>query len=39
MEVMAAILRARVHAPVRIGDVIVADVAGTGADVVATKSA
>ncbi|PWM34319.1 MAG: molybdopterin oxidoreductase [Coriobacteriia bacterium] len=39
MEFMAAILRARVHAPVRIGDVIVADVAGTGADVVATKSA
>ena len=39
MEVMAEIRRARVHAPVRIGDVIVADVAGTGADVVATKSA
>ena len=35
-EVLATTHSARVSAPVRIGDVIVADVCGTGVDIVAT---
>ena len=38
-DVMAALEGVRVAAPVRIGDVVVADVCGTGVDVVATKNA
>jgi CxxC motif-containing protein len=37
LDVCAALRRVRVRAPVRNGDVIVADVLGTGADVVATR--
>ena len=35
-DVMAAIRRIRVSAPVRIGDVLLRNAAGTGADIVAT---
>jgi CxxC motif-containing protein len=35
---MEVINRVRVEAPVRVGQVIVADILGTGADVVATRS-
>jgi CxxC motif-containing protein len=38
-DVMAALKYVTVKAPVRIGDVIVANVADTGADIVATKNA
>ena len=37
-EVMAAVNRAGMTAPVAIGDVIVHDIAGTGADLVATSN-
>ncbi|MGB8859483.1 MAG: DUF1667 domain-containing protein [Ilumatobacteraceae bacterium] len=37
-DVCAVLMRVRVHAPVAAGDTIVADVLGTGADVVATRS-
>ncbi len=36
-ECMKAIRAAAVQAPVKIGDIVVADAAGTGVDVVATK--
>ena len=39
MDVMAALKDVVAVAPVAIGDVIVADVAGTGVDIVATKCA
>ena len=38
-DCMAAIRKAVAQAPVHIGDVVVADVCGTGVDVVATKDA
>lgn len=38
-DVVAALADVRVQAPVRIGDVVLADVCGTGVDVVATKNA
>ena len=38
LDCMAEIRRARVHAPVRIGDVVIHDCAGTGVDVVATRN-
>lgn len=37
-EVLAACLSAQVEAPVAEGAVVIADVCGTGVDVVATKS-
>lgn len=37
-ECIKALKNVQVNAPVRIGDVIVADVAGTGVDIVATKN-
>ena len=37
-EVMEEIARVRVHAPVQVGDVLIANVAGTDGNVVATKS-
>ena len=37
-EVMAAIRPLRVNAPVRIGQVLLPDVAGTGVDIIATKT-
>ncbi|MBR6411210.1 MAG: DUF1667 domain-containing protein [Clostridia bacterium] len=37
-EVMAAIRALRVNAPVRIGQVLLPDVAGTGVDIIATKT-
>ncbi|MEY8516202.1 DUF1667 domain-containing protein [Lachnospiraceae bacterium 29-84] len=37
-EVMGCLKGLKVQAPVRIGDVIVKDVAGTGVDIVATKN-
>lgn len=37
-DVMEAVRRASAQAPVRIGDVIIADVAGTGVDLIATRS-
>lgn len=39
MDVMRAVMGVVASAPVRIGDVVCADVAGTGADLVATKDA
>ncbi|MCH3921063.1 MAG: DUF1667 domain-containing protein [Sphaerochaeta sp.] len=36
--VMDAIHKVRMHAPVRIGDVVIHDVLGTGIDVVATRN-
>lgn len=39
MDCMAEIRRARIAAPVRIGDVVIEDCAGTGVRVVATKDA
>lgn len=39
LDVMRALVDVTAAAPVHIGDVIVADVAGTGSDVVATKDA
>ncbi len=36
-DVMAAIKRAKVQGPVEMGDVLIKDVAGTGADILATK--
>lgn len=39
LDVMAAAMGVAAHAPVRIGDVLLADVAGTGSDLVATKDA
>ena len=38
MDCMAAIRRARATAPVRRGDVLIRDCAGTGVDVIATRS-
>ena len=38
-DVMAALANVRVTAPVAIGDVVLANVCGTGVDVVATKGA
>ena len=37
-DVMEAVRCASVQAPVRIGDVIIADIAGTGVDLIATRS-
>ena len=37
-EVMAALDRVTLHAPVRTGQVVLADVCGTGVDVVATRN-
>ena len=37
-EVMAEIAKVRVQAPVRVGDVLIANVAGTDGNVVATRS-
>jgi len=37
-DILAATHAARVSAPVRIGDVVVADVCGTGVDIVATSA-
>jgi CxxC motif-containing protein len=37
MEVMCGISKLEVEAPVRIGDVLAANILGTGADIVATK--
>lgn len=37
-ECIKALKNVQVNAPVRIGDVIVADVVGTGVDIVATKN-
>lgn len=39
MDVMVAVMPLVAHAPVRIGDVICENIAGTGADLVATKNA
>lgn len=39
MDVMREVMHIVAHAPVRIGDVICANIAGTGADLIATKSA
>ena len=38
MDVMAEIRKCSITAPVKIGDVVIADVAGTGSDVVATRT-
>ena len=38
-EVVAALKGVKAQAPVAIGDVILANVAGTGVDIIATKSA
>ncbi len=38
MDIMASIEHVSVRAPVKIGDVIVADAAGTGVDIIATKN-
>ena len=38
LDCMAEIRRAKVGAPVRIGDVLIRDCAGTGVDVIATRS-
>ncbi len=37
-EVMEEIKKQRLHAPVAIGDVVIHDVLGTGADVIVTKN-
>jgi len=37
-KVISAVKRARVNAPVRRGEIIIKNVAGTGADIVATRS-
>ncbi|HYO87430.1 MAG TPA: DUF1667 domain-containing protein [Candidatus Limnocylindrales bacterium] len=37
-EVCSALRRVRAAAPVRLGDVVVSDILGTGADIVATRS-
>ena len=37
-EVLQALRAARVSAPIRLGDVLIADVAGTGVDIVATAN-
>lgn len=37
-DVMEAVRRASAQAPVHIGDVIIADIAGTGVDLIATRS-
>ncbi len=37
MDIMAALENVSVAAPVKIGDVVVADVCGTGVDIIATK--
>ena len=37
-EVLTALRAARVQAPVKLGDVLIADVAGTGVDIVATAN-
>ena len=36
-EIMGEINKMRVSAPVQIGDVLLEDIAGTGADIIATK--
>ena len=38
-DVVQALVNVRAQAPVAIGDVVLADVAGTGVDVIATKNA
>ena len=37
-ELVAALRQGTAHAPVKIGDVLLADAAGTGVDIVATKN-
>ena len=37
-EVLAALRTARANAPIRVGQVLIADVAGTGVDIVATAN-
>lgn len=37
-DCMAEIRKAKVNAPIKIGDVLIADVAGTGVNVIATKN-
>ena len=37
-EIVAALRQVTAHAPVKIGDVLLADAAGTGVDIVATKN-
>ncbi len=37
-DVLAALKKVRVQAPVRVGDVLIPDVAGTGVDIVATAN-
>ncbi|MBO5373162.1 MAG: DUF1667 domain-containing protein [Lachnospiraceae bacterium] len=37
MDIMKCLENITVHAPVHIGDVIIADAAGTGVDIIATK--
>lgn len=38
LDIMKEVARARVSAPVKVGDVIIKDVLGTGADIVATAN-
>jgi CxxC motif-containing protein len=38
LEAMDEITGVRVNAPIRVGDVLIADVLGTGCDVVATRN-
>ena len=38
-DVMAALAKTEIKAPVHIGDTVLADVAGTGVDIVATRNA
>ena len=38
-DVMSALAKTSVKAPVHIGDTVLADVAGTGIDIVATRNA
>ena len=37
-EIVAALRQVTAHAPVKIGDVLLADAAGTGVDIIATKN-
>ncbi len=36
-EVMELVMKARVDAPVKVGDILIKDVAGTGVDIIATN--
>jgi len=38
LEVMDEIIGVRVQAPIKVGDVLISDVLGTGCDVVATRN-